>query len=273
MVIDCHTHMASYESHTHGFAAFLEGYRPGYFEEFAARYREPAAVDAMLESAGVEYAVVMAEPAPLTTGIASTEYVADFCRRSSRLLPFASFNPFTTQHLPEALEQAVRELGCRGLKLYPSYQYFAPNDPLVYPLYAKAQELGVPVTFHTGSSVFPGARIKYADPLLLDDLATDFPRLTVVMAHGGRPFWYEQAAFLARLHRNFYLELSGLPPKHLLRYFPELERVADKTLFATDWPATPTSIAENLAQFDALPLSDRAKAAILEGNARRVLGL
>jgi predicted TIM-barrel fold metal-dependent hydrolase len=273
MVIDCHTHMVRYESFTPGYRRFLENYRPDYFGAFMERYDNPANVDAMLEAAGVERAVVMAEPTPLTTGMASTEYVVDFCRRSRRLIPFASFDPFLTPNLPEELERAVKELGCRGLKLYPSYQYFAPNDAKLYPLYAKAQDLDIPVTFHTGSSVFPGARLKWADPLLLDDLATDFPRLRVLMAHGGRPFWYDRAAFLARLHPNFYLELSGLPPRKLLTYFPELERIADKTLFATDWPALPTDIDQNIADFSALPLSDRAKRLILEENARRVLQL
>jgi predicted TIM-barrel fold metal-dependent hydrolase len=143
----------------------------------------------------------------------------------------------------------------------------------VYPLYARAQELDIPVTFHTGSSLFPNSRMKYADPLLLDDLATDFPRLRVIMAHGGRPFWYEPAQFLARLHPNFYLELSGLPPKRLLQYFPELERIAGKTLFATDWPATPTSVQANIEQFWELPISDAAKHAMLDENARHVLQL
>jgi uncharacterized protein len=273
VVVDCHTHLVRYESVTAGYRAFLEGYRPDYFGSFTARYDDPQAVDAMLAAAGVDRAVVMAEPTPLTTGIASTDYVAGFCRRSQRLIPFASFNPWTTPGLPDALDDAVKRLGCRGLKMYPSYWHIWPADPLLYPLYARAQELGVPVTFHTGSSVFPNAKMKFADPLALDELAADFPRLQVLMAHGRRPFWYDRAQFLARLHPNFYLELSGLPPKRLLQYFPELERITDKTLFATDWPATPTDLEDNIEQLRRLPLSDAAKHAILDGNARRVLQL
>ena len=273
MIVDCHTHMVRYESFTSGYRAFLENYHPDYFGAFSARYGDAAAVEAMFAAAGVDYAVVMTEPAPLTTGTTSSEYVAAFCRQTTRLLPFAGFNPYLTPDLPGALEHAVKTLGCRGLKLYPSYQYFAPNDHMLYPLYSRAQELEIPVTFHTGSSVFPNSRLRLADPLLLDDLATDFPRLRVLMAHGGRPFWYDRAAWLARLHPNFYLELSGLPPRKLPEYFPELERIADKTLFATDWPALPTGVEQNIADFEALPLSDRAKRAILGENARRVLQL
>ncbi len=273
MVIDCHTHIVSYESFSPAYRGYLQNYVPDYFGEFSRKFSDPANVDAMFAESGIERAVVMSEPAPLTTGMASTEYVAEFCRGSQRLIPFASFNPYLSPNLPEELERAVKDLGCRGLKLYPSYQWFAPNDPMMYPLYAKAQELGIPITFHTGSSVFANSRLRLGDPLLLDDLATDFPRLQVIMAHGGRPFWHDRAAFLARLHPNFYLELSGLPPKKLLTYFPELERVAHKTLFATDWPGLPTNVKQNIADFCALPLSDRAKQAILEDNARRVLQL
>lgn len=272
-VIDCHTHMVRYESVTPGYRDFLSGYRADYFDAFSARYDDPAAMDAMLAEAGVEKAVVMSEPTPLTTGIASTDYVAAFCARSQRLLPFASFNPWTTPDLAGAAVDAVKRLGCRGFKVYPSYWHIWPADPMLYPLYGALQELGVPVTFHTGSSVFPNSKMKFADPLALDELATDFPRLRVLMAHGGRPFWHDRAQFLARLHPNFYLELSGLPPKRLLTYFPELERIRDKTVFATDWPATPTTLRENVDQLLALPLSDAAKQAILEDNARAILQL
>src|SRR5690349_21403317 len=116
MIVDCHTHIVYYESFTPGYREYLENYVPDYFGAFGARLSVPANVDALFEAAGVEYAVVMSEPAPLTTGIASTEYVAAFCRQTQRLLPFASFNPYLTPDLPEALEHAVKTLGCRGLK-------------------------------------------------------------------------------------------------------------------------------------------------------------
>lgn len=273
MAIDCHTHVAIYEELTPGHRAFVATVRPDYFDGFSERYGDPAAVDAMLEGAGIEHAVVLADYSLAVTGRASIEYVTDFCQGSRRLIAFANVNPWLDSNLPERLAYAVEERGCRGLKLQPSYQYFAPNDPMLYPLYAKAQELEIPVTFHTGSSVFPGARLKFADPLLLDDLATDFPRLRVLMAHGGRPFWHAQASFLARTHPNFYLELSGLPPKNLLTYFPDLERLAPKTVFGSDWPGIPTSIRENLDDLRALPISDGAKQAILEDNARALLQL
>jgi len=77
--------------------------------------------------------------------------------------------------------------------------------------------------FHPGSSLFRGFRLKYGDPLNLDDVAVEFPDLVIVQAHGARGFWYDRAAFLARIHPNVYMEVAGLPPHRLLDYFPELE--------------------------------------------------
>jgi predicted TIM-barrel fold metal-dependent hydrolase len=169
------------------------------------------------------------------------------------------------------LDTAVRQNGFRGLKLYPTYEYFYPNQPLLYPLYAKAQELGIPVMAHTGSSVFAGSRLKYGDPLFWDDVAVDFPELTIIMCHGGRMLWYDRAASLVRLHKNVYFDVSGLPPKRLLDYWPDLERLADKVLFGTDWPGA--NIGANLEAFRNLALSEEAKQKILWANGSRILGI
>jgi predicted TIM-barrel fold metal-dependent hydrolase len=139
-------------------------------------------------------------------------------------------------------------------------------------MYARAQELGVPILVHTGSSVFRGARIKYGDPLLLDDVAIDFPDLRLLMAHSGRPFWYEQAFWMARRHANVYLEVSGLPAQNLLTYFPRLEELADKVVYGSDWPGNPY-LRRNIDSILRLPLREETKAKILGGNAARLLAL
>jgi predicted TIM-barrel fold metal-dependent hydrolase len=143
---------------------------------------------------------------------------------------------------------------------------------MLYPLYAVAQELKIPVMVHTGSSVFKGARLKYGDPLALDDVAVDFPELTIVMAHSGRGFWYDRAFFLARLHEHVYMEVAGLPPQRLLEYFPELERNADKIIFGSDWPGMPY-IGRNIELIRSLPLKASTKNKILGENAARILKL
>jgi predicted TIM-barrel fold metal-dependent hydrolase len=106
----------------------------------------------------------------------------------------------------------------------------------------------------------------------MDDVAVDFPELVLLMVHSGRGFWYERAYFLAKLHANVYMEISGLPPQKLLDYFPELERVADKVVFGSDWPGMP-HVKRNIEIIRGLQLSGEAKEKILGGNAARILGL
>ena len=110
------------------------------------------------------------------------------------------------------------------------------------------------------------------DPLFMDDVAVDFPDLTLLMVHSGRGFWYDRAYFLAKLHANMYMEIAGLPPQKLLDYFPELERVADKVVFGSDWPGMP-HIKRNVEIIRGLPLSEETKEKILGGNAARILGI
>jgi uncharacterized protein len=89
----------------------------------------------------------------------------------------------------------------------------------------------------------------------------------LILAHGGRPLWMNEAFFLVRRHKNVYLDISGIPPRRLLEYFPRLEEIADKVLFGTDWPGLGvTDIRENVAQFLSLPLSEPARRKILYDN-------
>ena len=100
--------------------------------------------------------------------------------------------------------------------------------------------------------------------MYVDDVAIDFPKLKILLAHGGRPLWMESAFFLIRRHPNVYLDISGIPPKALLEYFPRLSEIANKTLFGTDWPGPGVpDVKKNLDDFRALPLEDAVKQLIL----------
>jgi predicted TIM-barrel fold metal-dependent hydrolase len=272
-VVDFHLHAYDFPlSGPPSFFAFLDREIGRPFEELAREHATTESYLAVLDGAGVDVGVVLAEVAPITSGLCSNERVAALCRGTGRLVPFGSINPLMTARADVELERIVRELGIRGLKLYPTYQYFYPNDALLYPLYAKAQELRIPIMWHTGSSVFKGSRLKYGDPLYLDDVAVDFPDLTIIVTHSGRPFWYDRAAALARFHEHVYMEIAGLPPRRLMTYFPELERLAPKVIYGSDWPGVPT-MRENVEAIRALPLSEAARTAILGGNAARILAL
>jgi uncharacterized protein len=95
-------------------------------------------------------------------------------------------------------------------------------------------------------------------------VAVDFPKLKIILAHGGRPLWMQTAFFLLRRHPNVFLDISGIPPKSLLKYFPRLDEVADKTLFGTDWPGPGVpEVKENLEAFRALPINGKIQQQIL----------
>ncbi len=271
MVIDFHVHMIQYQMYQRWCDEFMAAFHPDY-DEIKAKYGDPDAFIELQKSNGVDKSVVLAELSPISTGMCTNEQVSQFCAGRPELIPFCCLNPFLSGRLDLELERLVKEQGFKGLKLYPTYNYFFPNDSLMYPLYAKAQELGIPVMLHTGSSVFQGSRLKYGEPICLDDVAVDFPDLKILLVHGGRGFWYDQAFFLAKLHRNVYLEISGLPPSRLLTYFPELERLAGKIIFGSDWPGL-SSVAENIKTIRELPLKSSSIAKILGGNAARLLGL
>lgn len=272
MIIDFHVHTAHYHTMSESLLDLMRQAWGDRLQWMMATYSSPTAFLGLMDEAGIDYAVVLAELAPITTGVVDNDYVASFCSGSPRLIPFASINPYTSPRPAEELEGLVRNHGFRGLKLYPTYQYFYPNEPMMYPLYAKAQELGIPISLHIGSSIFRGSRLKYGDPLYLDDVAVDFPDLVLLQCHSGRPFWYQKAFSMARLHKHIYLELSGLPPKKLLEYFPELSRIADQVIYGSDWPGVPT-IKENILAIKSLPLSDAAKAGILGCNAAKLLNI
>ena len=126
----------------------------------------------------------------------------------------------------------------------------------------------MPVMIHTGTSVFPGARNRFADPMAADDVAIDFPGLPLILAHAGRPLYMDTCMFLARRHTNVHLDVSGIPPRRLLTYLPRLAEVADKVLWGTDWPDPGVpGLAENLADFRTLGLPPEVERKILRDNA------
>lgn len=228
-------------------------------------------IDEYLKSQSVDYAVGLAEISPITTGIIGNEEVIEICKQNKRLIPGGNINPYMVRSIRDEVKRLHR-MGVRVIKLYPTYQYFYPNESFLYPLYEIAQELEMPVMVHTGSSVFKGARIKYGDPIYLDDVAVDFPDLKILLVHGGRGFFYDRAFFLAKLHKNVYLEISGLPPENLLRYFPDLEKISDKIIFGSDFPST-GNVKKNIDKIRNLPISVESKKKILGENAKKILKL
>ena len=157
------------------------------------------------------------------------------------------------------------------MKLHPVHGGFRLDDPALYPAYAVLAERRVPLVVHCGTSTFPGSMNEYADPGLLYPVLRQFPTLNVVLAHGGRGWWYDAAAFLALSHETVWIELSGLPPKRLPTYYAryDLTRLARRWIFGTDWPGVPGTAA-NARAVAGLGLPDDVLAGVLAGNALSV---
>ena len=267
-VIDFHVHVGLKEH----WEDWVKEYGEAARSDFYIHYEEmiiPEKFAAHLKNHHITKAVILPEINPKITGVVTNEYVFEFCQGFDVFVPFCTINPSLSKDPGKDFETYVR-MGARGIKFYPSYSFFYPNDNSLYPVYEIAQNYRLPVLVHTGSSIFKGSKIKYADPIHLDDVATDFPELPVLMAHSGRGLWYERAFFLSKLHPNLYLEISGLPPKNLLKYFPELEKNIDKVVYGSDWPGIQT-ISQNIEAIQELPLAQESIEKILYGNAARIL--
>lgn len=272
-IIDFHTHPWLPADLAPATAGFIRDISPA-VRDHGDRLSDPVYFADTLRAQGVERAVVLPEHCPRTSGNVRTDTVIDFCARvPDFLLPFASIDINTDADAPALLRHYLAVAPIRGLKLYPSYQFYYPNDPRLYPVYELCQRAGIPVLLHIGSSVIPGTRIRYCDPLYLDDVAVDFPDLTVVMAHGGRGFWYDVCAFLAVHKPNFYIDVAGLVPASLPSHYPDLGRLIHKMVFGSDWPAMPKSVEANIAALRNLGLPAEGLEMLLYRNAERILGL
>jgi predicted TIM-barrel fold metal-dependent hydrolase len=227
-------------------------------------------------------AVVFTVDASTATGhqALSSEDIADAAAaHSDVLIPFGSVDPLRGAAAVAQARSLVAEHGVRGFKFHPSMQNFAPNDPAFYPLWAQIEELGVPALFHSGQTGIgaglPGGRgikLRLSDPMLVDDVAADFPALTVILAHPSVP-WAASSISMATHKSNVFIDLSGWSPKY---FPPELVRAAnsllqDKVLFGTDFPLlTPERW---LRDFESLDIKPAVRPKILKDNAVKLLGL
>lgn len=231
-----------------------------------------------LDDEGVERVCCINYVSPDVMGFTreTNDWIANFTKdHRDRLLPVGSVNPLHELDVRGEIRR-VLDLGIRMIKIHPPHQLFTPNGYRgelwqLAEIYRECEERGVPVMFHTGTSVFPKARNVFADPMPIDDVAIDFPKLNIILAHAGRPLYGDTALFLARRHRNVSIDISGIPPKSLLRYFPRVKDIADKVLWGTDWPSPGVvSMKKNVDEFRALGLGEEIESKILWGNANKL---
>jgi len=210
----------------------------------------------------------------------SNEEIAESAAENADVaIPFASIDPARGKMGVREARRLIKDYGVRGFKFHPTVQAFFPNDHDAYPLYEVIAEAGLPAIFHTGQTGIGagmpgggGLRLKYSNPIYLDDVAADFPDMPIIMAHPSVP-WQDEALSVATHKPNVYIDLSGWSPKY---FEPKLVQYANtllkhKILFGTDNPAI--SPDRWLSDFEKIDIRPEVRPLIMKENAAQLLGL
>ncbi|MEY9854879.1 putative TIM-barrel fold metal-dependent hydrolase [Catenulispora sp. GAS73] len=278
--IDVHTHA---EVSAKGHGSLSEELDAAAGEYFKAEHRRPTLPEIAAYYRERKMACVVftvdAESATGTPAVPNEEVAEAAAANPDVIIPFASIDPYKGRLGVNQVRRLVREFGVRGFKFHPNVQGFAPNDRLAYPLYEAIEAEGAIAVFHTGQTGIGagaraggGIRLKYSNPMLVDDVAVDFPDLPIILAHPSFP-WQDEALAVATHKPQVHIDLSGWSPKY---FPPQLVQYAntllkDKVLFGSDYPLlTPDRW---LADFAKLPIKDEVRPKILKENAARLLGL
>jgi hypothetical protein len=278
VAIDVHTHAEVGRAGEDGLRPEWRDAAKKYFGEDAKPTAEDVAVYYRERKMAAVIFTVDAETVTGRPAVPNEEVAAVAAANDDVLIPFASVDP----HRPNAadeVERLVRDHRVRGFKFHPNIQAFFPNDQAFYPVYEAIQAAGVPALFHTGHSGIGtglpgggGIRLKYSNPMCVDDVAVDFPDMKIVLAHPSFP-WQDEAISVALHKQQVFIDLSGWSPKY---FPPQLVRYAntqlrDRVLFGSDYPMiTPDRW---LADFEQADFKDEVRPLILKENAIRLLGL
>jgi predicted TIM-barrel fold metal-dependent hydrolase len=279
--IDVHTHVEVGRDGQGSLSPALLGASADYFK--AHGHRQPTITETADHYRSRDMAAVVftvdAEHATGHPRISNEEIAEDCAAHADVLIPFASIDPHKGRAGVREARRLVEDFGVRGFKFHPSIQGFSPDDRLAFPLYEVIQELGAIALFHTGQTGIGagvrgggGIRLKYSNPMLVDDVAVDFPNLRIILAHPSFP-WQDEALAVATHKEHVYIDLSGWSPKYfppqLVRYANSL--LQDKMLFGSDYPViTPDRW---LADFEKLEIKPAVRPKILKTNAARLLNL
>lgn len=207
------------------------------------------------------------------------EEVAEAALENSDIMrAFASIDPHKGMMGVREARRLIEDYDIAGFKFHPTMQGFQPNDRMAYRLYEVIAEAGLPAVFHTGHSGMGtgmpgggGLKLRYSNPIYLDDVAADFPEMKIILAHPSWP-WQDEALSVCLHKPNVYIDLSGWSPKYfpkqLVHYANTL--LKDKMLFGTDFPLiTPERW---LKDFEEAGFRDEVKPLILKENAVKLLG-
>jgi uncharacterized protein len=274
-VFDAHIHVAPFEQMKESARRVMMGGRDDLDLLRSVRSSADELLKAM-DTQGIARAALINSANPDVIGItdAVNPWIARYVEgRRDRLVPVGGIHPRHSRDVAGDVKRLLDDYRLGAIKLHPPHMELHANAyrtdcPSLADVYRLAGEAKRPVLIHTGTSIFPGARNIYADPMACDDVAVDFPETTIVLCHAGRPLWYETAFFLLRRHPNVLIDVSSIPPKKLLEVLPRISEAADRVLWGTDWPSKGVkSMRHNVEDFLTLPLPDAVKRKILFDNA------
>lgn len=277
-VTDVHVHIQPWRQLTPAVMDVMRRGKEEHWNFLLAIMDDPRALLEVMDRSGIWRVGIVNYPSPDLMGFddSTNAFAARYAEADrTRILPYGGVHPRFVKDPAAAVDELVA-MGTRCLKIHPSHQLVHANGYVMGldalgRIYRRCEERGLPVMVHTGTSVFPGARNRFGNPLELDDVAVDFPDLTIIMAHGGRPLWMDEAFFVLRRHGNVYLDVSGIPPLKLPEYFPRLGEIADRVLWGTDWPSPGVKdLRQNLDQFMSLSWPQHFKDAVTRTNPLRV---
>jgi predicted TIM-barrel fold metal-dependent hydrolase len=274
--------LAAIDVHTHVHASVNAPAEAGKDREAFFAYFGSAVVSPTVPDLAEYYAarnmmcVAFTVDATTATGeppdVSNDEIVELAARHPDVVVPFASIDPHRGPDGVREAERLVAGGGVRGFKFHPNLQAFFPNEREFYPLYEVIEASGLPALFHSGHTGGDGVRLKYSNPMFLDDVAVDFPGMPIILAHPSFP-WQDEAISVALHKPSVYIDLSGWSPKY---FAPNLVQYANtllkhKVMFGSDYPViTPDRW---LADFEKIDIRPDVRPLILKWNAARLLGL
>lgn len=247
MLIDFHTHLWPHESLTADLINYFKS-RDIWDEQYSILTAERLLK--IMDSNNIKSSVVLSAVLSPETDNSEIFIMNQYVSRQisadrERLLGFFTINPFFKKEALKIMERSINELGLRGLKMHPSFQEILPNDRKLYTFYKKMEEYGLPVLFHSGSIGIKPYKDFYSNPSFIDEVACDFPDLTIIIGHAGK-IWYEETAMLLRKHKNVYADISTNigrsssfsehPMSWLLYKIKTYAGRMDRLIFGSDYP-------------------------------------
>lgn len=232
-------------------------------------FSRPKVLEKYLRSSGVTRAIVIAECGPGTNFSIDSKLVADFSRDSEFFIPFGNVNPNYHQVPIDEWARSV-ELGCKGFKFYPADHGFNPLRPDMMTVYERCMSVGIPVMFHTGFTAQRDADESFIQPKQFSEIAESFAELPLILAHAGKPFWYEDAFDMAEKFENVFVDTALVPPVDIIPLLQARPHLANKVLFGSDWPVC-GNYSQTLMKYRNAQLSDDVLIAVLGGNATHLL--